>query len=175
MIPLSLLLGFAQQAPALMQFFGAGKKSTAVAEKVIDIAKVVTGATTGESALSLIENDPTKRYEFQKAVLTKTAELEIAYLNDVESARKRDAIFTELGKRNYRADLMFFMAVAVIGILCWAIWTTPDIEEWKKGIATLILGRFLGYLDNIYNFEFGSTRSSKTKDSTIEKLTKEQQ
>lgn len=34
------------------------------------------------------------------------------------------------------------------------------------------LGRFLGYLDNIFNFEFGTTRSSQKKDDTILNLTK---
>jgi hypothetical protein len=46
------------------------------------------------------------------------------------------------------------------------------VNEYLKGIVTLVLGRFLGYLDNIYNFEFGSTRSSKAKDLTIEQLSR---
>ena len=47
----------------------------------------------------------------------------------------------------------------------------PYINEYVKGIFTLVLGRFLGYLDNIYSFEFGTTRGSKEKDETIKQLT----
>ena len=61
-------------------------------------------------------------------------------------------------------------AVAVIVGLVYAIWKDPDINEFLKGIATLVLGRFLGYLDNIYSFEFGTTRGSQNKDATISQL-----
>jgi len=67
---------------------------------------------------------------------------------------------------------MFLLAVAMIAGLVWLVWKDPSINEYMKGIFTLVLGRFLGYLDNIYNFEFGSTRTSKAKDATIENLTR---
>jgi hypothetical protein len=51
------------------------------------------------------------------------------------------------------------------------VWKDPNINEYVKGIFTLVLGRFLGYLDNIYSFEFGTTRGSKEKDETIKNLT----
>lgn len=76
------------------------------------------------------------------------------------------------GQRNYRADAMLVLAVAIIAILVWAVWRENDLGEYVKGIVTLVLGRFLGYLDNIYNYEFGTTRGSARKDATIENLTK---
>ena len=75
-----------------------------------------------------------------------------------------------VGTRNYRANFMFVLAVGMITMLVWIVWKDQGINEYVKGIFTLVLGRFLGYLDNIYNFEFGTTRSSRTKDSTIERL-----
>lgn len=76
------------------------------------------------------------------------------------------------GRRNYRSDIMFLLAVVVILLLVFIIWRDPAINEYVKGIFTLVLGRFLGYLDNIYSFEYGTNRSSKTKDATIENLSK---
>jgi hypothetical protein len=95
-------------------------------------------------------------------------------LKDKESARTRDTAYIVSGSRNYRADLMFLLAVTVICGLVWIVWKDSGINEYVKGIFTLVLGRFLGYLDNIYNFEFGTTRSSKTKDATIENLSKKE-
>lgn len=89
---------------------------------------------------------------------------------DKADARARDAGFQASGKHNYRADAMAFLAVLVIIGLVYAVWSTPDINEYVKGIVTFLLGRFTGYLDNIYNFEFGTTRSSQDKNSTIDKL-----
>lgn len=173
LIPIALQL--AQYAPSLMRFFGANDSNVNTAQKVVSIAQTVTGAGSPEDAINMLQMDQAKRYEFNLKVLENEIALRESYRKDVESARQRDMLFIQKGSRNYRADFMFFLAVLVIIGIAAAIWNSPDLNEYTKGIATLILGRFLGYLDNIYNFEFGSTRSSKTKDSTIEQLTKEKQ
>lgn len=65
---------------------------------------------------------------------------------------------------------MYVLAVLVICGLVFLIWKDQDVNEYLKGIITLVLGRFLGYLDNIYNFEFGTTRVNRAKDETINQL-----
>lgn len=95
-----------------------------------------------------------------------------AEVSDKQSARERDTALTKAGTHNYRADFMFFLAVALVTVMIWIVWKDPSINEYAKGIFTLVLGRFLGYLDNIYNFEFGTTRGSRNKDATIDQLTK---
>ena len=90
---------------------------------------------------------------------------------DRDSARVRDAEFIKRGVQNNRANLMFFLAVVMVGTMVWIVWKDQSINEYVKGIFTLVLGRFLGYLDNIYSFEFGTTRGSKDKDETIKQLT----
>lgn len=117
----------------------------------------VTGIRTLEMTLKAEEAERGFRY----------ADLEF---KDRDSARLRDTDIIKSGRRNYRADVMFVLAVAVICGLVWAIWADQNINEFLKGIATLVLGRFLGYLDNIYNFEFGTTRGSQSKDVTINQL-----
>lgn len=92
-------------------------------------------------------------------------------VKDRSSARERDVEFIKRGMTNNRANFMFFLAVVMVGILVWIVWKDQNINEYVKGIFTLVLGRFLGYLDNIYSFEFGTTRGSKEKDETIKQLT----
>ena len=92
-------------------------------------------------------------------------------VKDRGSARDRDIEFIKRGMVNNRANVMFFLAVVMVGILVWIVWKDQNINEYVKGIFTLVLGRFLGYLDNIYSFEFGTTRGSKEKDETIKQLT----
>jgi len=93
-------------------------------------------------------------------------------VEDRGSARARDAEFIKAGMHNSRADTMFILALVVICGLVYIVWKDQSVNEYVKGIFTLVLGRFLGYLDNIYNFEFGTTRNSRTKDVTIEQLSK---
>lgn len=108
--------------------------------------------------------------------LMKSAELELSgfkeEVKDKDSARDRDKAFIAAGTRNYRADLMFVLAAGAILFMVYAVWETQGLDEYAKGIITLVLGRFLGYLDNIYNFEFGTTRGSRTKDATIDQLSR---
>ena len=89
---------------------------------------------------------------------------------DRESARVRDAEFIKRGVVNNRANLMFFLAVMAVAGLVYLVWKDNTLNEYVKGIVTLVLGRFLGYLDNIYSFEFGTTRGSREKDDTINKM-----
>lgn len=170
LIPIALAL--AEFAPSLLRYFGVGQSSANVIEKVIDVAKFVTGAESPEQALAMLEANTERQYQFKLAILAQDAALESMYLDDVKSARLRDVEFTKAGTRNYRADTMYFLAVAVIASLVWAV-LASDMDEYGKGIITLVLGRFLGYLDNIYNFEFGTTRANKVKDDTISSLAKE--
>lgn len=167
LIPIALAL--AQYAPSLMRYFGVGDSSVAVAEKIVGVAQAVTGADSPEQALAILKINTERQYEFNMAVLKADSELEVLYMADVASARMRDAEFMKAGTRNYRADTMYFLAVIVIGLLVWAV-LASNMDEYGKGIITLVLGRFLGYLDNIYNFEFGSTRSNKDKDISIKAL-----
>jgi hypothetical protein len=95
--------------------------------------------------------------------------LEVA---DRDSARDRDKSFTEAGIHNVRADLMVMAAFAIVTGILWLVWHSMEISEFAKGIVTLLLGRFLGYLDNAYSFEFGTTRGSRTKDSAIEQMSR---
>lgn len=120
--------------------------------------------------------DPQKRLELDRDFSKWHAEFslrrEVEYLRDVQDARKRDAQMQASGVRNHRADSMYILAVGVVFAIFYFVWTSPEINEFVKGVATLVLGRFLGYLDQMYQFEFGSTRASKEKDGTINNLTK---
>lgn len=77
------------------------------------------------------------------------------------------------GTAHYVRVNFLIAAAFVIVIVCLAVtvWITIS-DEFAKGIVTLVLGRYLGYVDNIYNFEFGTTRSSTKKDESIAELTK---
>lgn len=166
--PVGVALGLAQFAPSVMRFFGAGESSVAVAEKVVGIAQKVAGPDLPpEQLLQKLQHNQDLAHAFNMAVLASSTDLEKAYLADREGARQRDMAMTHAGRKNHRADAMFVLAVLVIVMLVYIVWQSAGIGEFVKGIITLVLGRFLGYLDNIYNFEFGSSRGSQAKDAIV--------
>ncbi len=159
--------------PILAKAF-ATKGSEVIQDKLGVNIPDLLGSEEGRVKLRELE---LKHAEFLLSLDQADKERELAWFGseiaDKASARVRDSEIVKAAGANLRANLMFAIAVAAILWLVWVIWKSADISEYTKGIFTLVLGRFLGYLDNIYNYEFGTTRTSRTKDMTIAKLTKE--
>jgi hypothetical protein len=94
------------------------------------------------------------------------------YLADTQDARARDVHLTEAGHVNNRANVLAGGAVTlVIGCLLITVWAS-GMDDFAKATITLICGRALGWVEQVFSFEFGTTRANKTKDDTINKLTK---
>lgn len=172
MDPISIILGLANFAPTLMKWANAGDKVQGVADKVGELARVVTGQPTTPEAIEALHKDKELAIKFQTDVMANETQLQQIYLADVQSARNRDVDLAKAGVKNTRAQLLAGFASALV-IVCLAItvWVST-LDEYAKGIITLILGRALGWVEQIFSFEFGTTRQSKAKDETISNLSK---
>lgn len=79
---------------------------------------------------------------------------------------------TEAGDVNGRANVLAAGAVLlVIGCLMITVWASR-MDDFAKATITLICGRALGWVEQVFSFEFGTTRANKTKGDTINNLTK---
>lgn len=156
-----------------MKFVGAGEGATSAVTKVIDIAKEITGTNSGADALDVLKADPNKVMEFQLAMAQNATHLDELYLADVQSARDRDVKLAQAGFTNRRGHILAaYAAILVILCLFLVIWES-SLDEFVKATVTLVLGKALGWVDQLFGFEFGTTRNSKAKDETIKQLTKE--
>lgn len=111
--------------------------------------------------------------QFKAVVMLRDADLEKAYLADRQDARERDVKLADAGRTNYRANALAGVAVLLV-IMCLMIvvWGS-GMDEFAKGMVTLICGRALGWVEQIFSFEYGTTRASKVKDATISNLSKQ--
>ena len=174
MAPLiAIALQLAQFAPTLSKIFGASEPTVAAAKKVVDAAISVTGAVTGDDALSAIQASSEKAYEFELA--SKAIELDLLKLQyaDLADARARDAEFIKDGRTNKRASVMLAAVFVMLLLGLAAVVFMSNLDEFAKTTLNLLIGRLLGHVDQAFNFEFGTTRSSKDKDETINKLSGE--
>jgi len=170
LIPIAMAL--AQFAPGIIKLLTGSEKAEEVASQVVGIAQTVTCTTEPEEALAAIKADPNKVLEFQQAMSAQQVDLEKAYLADVADARHRDVELAQAGFRNHRANILAAAALSlVVGCLVVVVWQS-DANDFVKATITLILGRALGWVQQLFSFEFGSTRSNKAKDDTINKLTR---
>ena len=168
LIPIAMALG--QFVPGIIKLLTGSDRAEDVAAHVVGIAQAVTGTATPDEALAMIKADPDKVLAFQQEMSAQQVDLEKAYLADVANARQRDVELAKVGIRNDRANVLAGAALLLV-LICLAvvIWM-GDLNEYAKGGISLILGRALGWVEQLFSFEFGTTRANKTKDETINKL-----
>lgn len=172
MDPITIAMGLAQFAPGIIKLLTGSDKAADVAGAVVGVAQAATGTDSGAAALDKLRADPNAVLNFQQAMSAQQADLEKAFLSDAQNARGRDVELAKLGQKNHRADIMIGAAmVLVIFCLVAIVWKT-DMNEFAKGGITLILGRALGWVEQAFSFELGSTRNNRAKDDTINKLAK---
>jgi len=167
LIPIAMQL--AQYAPALIKLL-AGEKAGEVAGKVVDVARAVTGIDEPKFAVEAIQMDPAKAAEFQLAIGAQQADWDRMYLADTQSARARDVELAKAGIKNHRANVMAGAALLMVIICLLVVVWNSEMNEYGKLTLSLVLGRAMGWVDQIFSFEFGTTRANKTKDDTINKL-----
>lgn len=160
----------AKYVPDTVRYFTHNDTAANVAGKVVDIAQTVTDTKTPEAAEQALALDPALVVQFKTAVMANDADLEKAFLADVQSARGRDIELAKVGMHNYRANVLAAAALLLV-LLCLAIvvWMS-NADDFAKATIGLILGRALGWVEQLFSFEFGTTRANKTKDETINKL-----
>lgn len=160
----------AKYVPDIIGYFK-GDKAGEVAGKVLDIAQTVTGTQTPEAATQALSADPEKVLAFQQAVMQDRTELQRLFLADVQNARERDVKLAQAGRRNYRADVMlsltFLGMVACVGCL---LYFKVDANTAVGGALLMLVGKLLGNWSSAFDFEFGSSRGSRDKDESLNKL-----
>lgn len=165
--------GLAQFAPSIMRFFGVGEKPVAVAEKIVGMAQVITGATSPEAAAEALRQNSQLAHEFNMAVLAADTELEKLALADRADARSRDVEIRKLTGDNKRADLMILLdVIGLITCLVVLIFFRKDLPGEVVGIISTVAGLFGACLRDAHQFEFGSSRSSQRKDDVIGEIAK---
>lgn len=168
MVPLiTAALGLAEFAPSLVRWLK-GKNAEAIAQDVIAAARRATKGSTAEEAWAVLKQDSAAVAAFQKEALMLETQWELSLLEDRQAARERDLEFLRTGHANRRADLMVMAAAAglVLCLLSLAFYSEVLPGE-AVGIISTIAGIFGGCLKDAFAFEFGSSRGSKEKDTTV--------
>lgn len=172
MDPITIAMGLAQFAPQLVGWITGSKDAAAGAQRVVDLAGQVTGRSDPAAALAALQADRMLQVQFQQAVMANDADLSKAFLADVQDARHRDIELAKAGVKNYRANVLAAAAILLVMTCLFIVIWKSDADDFAKATISLILGRALGWVEQLFSFEYGSTRTNKTKDDTINNLTK---
>ena len=131
----------------------------------------VTARLAGATADDLLKLKQAE-YDFKPKMEQQGIDVFALEVKDRDSARVRDTAIEVSGRINWaRWCLTAFSMLTIVGLLIYVM-KDAGLSEYAQGIVTLCLGRLLGYLDNIFSFEFGTTRSNQAKDATIQTIAK---
>jgi len=172
MEPLSIILGLAQFAPQLIKWVTGNDKASEVAAIAVDVAQKVTGAKDAAGAIKQLGLDPAAAAAFADKLQEREADLEKAYLADVANARsmqiaalQQDDVFAK------RFVYYFSIGWSLFAMGWFCIVTFYAIPKDNVTTANLITGFLIGTaVASIFQFFLGSTKDSKNKDVTIQKL-----
>lgn len=132
-----------------------------IAEKVIEVAQTVSGATTPVEAVKAILSAPEKQTAFAMAMAAREDEMERAYLADRQNARARDIEIQKLGGKNQRADNLAYAVVIMLMICIIMLFLPTHISDPNEKLLYLIIGALIVMAKDVYGFEFGSSKHSE--------------
>jgi len=170
MEPVTIALGLAQLAPALIKWFGGSDTSVEIANKAIDVAKIVTGTSSGQDALETLKLNPELALKYQEAILSQESEFERLYLQDRQSARTRDSEFIKAGRYNWRSDILAFLAVGGLVTCVYFVAKDTDMNERAVNAIMFVAGVLASAVRDVYGFEFGSSRGSKDANNALQDI-----
>lgn len=154
MDPITIAMGLAQFAPAIIRWVTGSEKSADAAKTVVGIAEAVTGKP-GAEALETLQFKPELALEFRKAVMARETELDLAYLKDVQDARA--------AHRDHWMPALLTMTLALMIVLLFTgLFMLPTPPE-NKEVVYLIAGQLIGAFGTAVAYWLGSSRGSADK------------
>lgn len=167
MDPVTIAFGLAQYAPSIIKWLSGSEKAEEAAQKVIDVARVVTGKQDASEAVEAIRADPAVLMQFRQAMAGIEADMDRAYLADRQNARGRDVAFVQAGRWNIRADLLALLSVTGLIVCVWFVARDSSLPERAVNAIMFVAGTLAACVRDVFAFEFGSSRGSRDKDALI--------
>ncbi len=170
MDPITVAMGLATVAPQIVKWLTGSDKAEQVAQAVVEVAQQVTGRSDPLEATAALKADPALALEYRKALMVHEVEMEQLFLADRQDARARDTEITKAGRYNWRSDILAFLAVA--GLIACMYFVAKDVNLPERAVNAImfVAGVLAAAVRDVYGYEFGSSRGSSEKNTTIEKL-----
>ena len=133
MDPITIALGLAQFVPGIIRWISGDDQSKAasVADRVVTVAKTISGVPSGDAALAAIKADPALALQLQQAWLAHDADLARAEADElaaINATMRAEAASSDAYVRRWRPTFGYAVAAtwsATMGAVSWAVIATP--------------------------------------------------
>jgi len=142
-----------------------GDNGASVAEKVVDVARVVTGTTDPEEAIKQLKADEKKQFEFEKQLAAQEFELErLAYQDRADARSMQEAALLSDDTFSKRFVYYFAIGWSLFACLYMGLATFLGIPEASVRFADTILGFLLGtVLAGMFGYFYGSSDGNEKR------------
>jgi uncharacterized integral membrane protein len=165
---IAIALGLAQ-ATGMTEKLGeliAGKNGAAVADRIVDVAKLVTGMRDGKAALEEVKADSGAKLMLEEALVEREIELQRLANEDRASARDYSLAVLESENSSWLARNFVFLMSAVLVIFAIAYTTavtfiplSPQGERYADLILQVVI--IGGILGGVLNFHLGGKKTER--------------
>jgi hypothetical protein len=93
------------------------------------------------------------------------------FLADTQSARSRDIAIVQAGRKNYRADILAYMAVGAL-CSCILLLFVFKVPQESRDLLLVVLGALVAIVKDVFGFEFGSSKDSQRNAQAVADMLK---
>lgn len=171
MDPVTIAMGLSQFIPWVTKMLTGSDKAANIAQQVVGVAQAVTGTDSPEAAWNAVRADPAKIIEFQQAMASMEADLEKAYLLDMQNARAMQvAALAQEDHFSKRFVYVFAGLWSVFAMVYFGCVTFIDVPDEGRRVADTILGVLIStVMGGIFSYFYGSTRGGEAKSAMLAK------
>lgn len=148
MDPISIAMGLAKFAPMIAGWFG-GDDAEETANKVVTVAKQVTGMDDESKAMSAIHNDPALQIQFQQAmnpIIIAKLDAETKQQAEINTTMRAELTSKSLFKSGWRPLLGWTIAInfgalmsAIVAVILYGAFKEPKvIAEFITALSALM-------------------------------------
>lgn len=162
-------------APDLIRLFGkspVAERNAKMAEKVVEIAKAVTGTASSEEAVNAITNDPAMAEAFRAQARQNFLELEAMADNRIKSAREFSMTVDSplFGGSKWFTNIRFIHLISLMMLVGsymggWIVLHGDFSGDLKAAVVTLML---VGGFTTVAGFWLGSSSGSERKTDMLD-------
>ena len=117
MDPITIAMSLATFVPQIAKWITGSDKAEQVAQQAVDIAQTITGKTTGDDALQVLQADPALVLQFRKAVLDQAVSFEqLAVQNaaDINATMRAETAAEHWPSYSWRPSIGFAVAFDLV-------------------------------------------------------------
>ena len=131
------------------------------------------GVSQADLEAKITSGDPDLQLKIKQAETDFTEHMKALNVADRADARQLGETYVRAGRRNYRQDILAYLAIAAFGVSLYELFTM-NLPTANRELIVYALGALTVLVKDVYGYDFGTTAGSAQKNDMIAGLVQNQ-